>query len=141
MPPPSQLAIATSSVQRLVKEEASYHKELTQQQTRLDKLLASKDEGENAEFQLKQEASPRSYYVPLESILVIPDLSKLISYPQHAAIEETKAVFPPLRLRISDALQKLEDQLEVGQEKGATEAELAKAKEVREEARVVLSQK
>ena len=57
MPSPSQLSIATSSVQRLVKEEASYHKELSQQQARLDTLLANKDEDENAEFQLKQEVS------------------------------------------------------------------------------------
>ena len=55
MAPPSQLAIATSVVQRLVKEEASYHKELKAQETRLDKLLASKDDDENAEYQLKQE--------------------------------------------------------------------------------------
>ncbi|KIN04695.1 hypothetical protein OIDMADRAFT_94955, partial [Oidiodendron maius Zn] len=55
MPSPSQLSIATSSVQRLVKEEASYHRELSQQQSRLDLLLASKGEDENAEFQLKQE--------------------------------------------------------------------------------------
>jgi hypothetical protein len=56
MAPPSQLSIATSSVQRLVKEEGSYHKELTQQETRLEKLLASKDGDENAEYQVKQEA-------------------------------------------------------------------------------------
>ena len=55
MAPPSQLAIATSSVQRLVKEEVSYHKELAQQEARLEKLLASTDEHENAEYQLKQE--------------------------------------------------------------------------------------
>jgi len=55
MAPPSQLAIATSSVHRLVKEEASYHKELTQQKERLEKLIASEDGDENAEFQLKQE--------------------------------------------------------------------------------------
>lgn len=55
MAPPSQIAIATSSLQRLVKEEGSYHKELKQQETRLEKLVASKDEDENAEFQLKQE--------------------------------------------------------------------------------------
>jgi tubulin-specific chaperone A len=55
MPPPSQLSIATSSVQRLVKEEASYYKELKQQEARLEKTLASKDEDENAEFTLKQE--------------------------------------------------------------------------------------
>lgn len=77
MPPPSQLAIATSSVQRLVKEEASYHKELTQQQARLDKLLASKDEDENAEFQVKQEASlvpnPAIPDPPLFIMAILPE--------------------------------------------------------------------
>lgn len=54
MPPPSQLAIATSAVTRLVKEEASYHKELEQQEKRIAKL--EQDGGdENIEFQLKQE--------------------------------------------------------------------------------------
>ena len=57
MAPPSQLAIATSSVQRLVKEEASYHKELKAQEACVEKLLASKDEDENAEYQLKQEVT------------------------------------------------------------------------------------
>ena len=57
MAPPSQLAIATSSVQRLVKEEASYHKELKAQEARVEKLLASKDEDENAEYQIKQEVT------------------------------------------------------------------------------------
>ena len=60
MPAPSQLAIATSSLQRLTKEEASYHKELQMQQGRIDRL--EKEETEetdedrgNHEFQLKQE--------------------------------------------------------------------------------------
>ncbi len=57
MAPPTQITIATSSLQRLVKEEASYHKELKHQEARLEKLLASKDEDENAEYQLKQEVS------------------------------------------------------------------------------------
>ena len=57
MAPPSQLAIAASSVQRLVKEEASYYKELQQQEARLEKTRSSKDEDENAEYQLKQEVS------------------------------------------------------------------------------------
>jgi len=63
MPPPSQLSIATSSVQRLVKEEASYHKELEKQQARLKNLETNPDEDENAEFQLRQEVfpSPLSY--------------------------------------------------------------------------------
>lgn len=49
---------------------------------------------------------------------------------QRAAIEETKAVFPPLRQRIKDALAKLEDQLEAGQASGASEEEIKKAQEV-----------
>lgn len=56
MPPPSQLAIATSSLNRLVKEEASYHKELEQQQSRIAKLESNPDsENENAEYELRQE--------------------------------------------------------------------------------------
>jgi len=54
---------------------------------------------------------------------------------QRAAIEETKAVFPPLRQRITDALQKLEDRLQGVQEGGAAEAEITKAKEVIEQAK------
>ncbi len=57
MAPPSQLSIASSSVQRLVKEEVSYHKELKNQEARLEKLLSSNDADEdgNAEFLVKQE--------------------------------------------------------------------------------------
>jgi tubulin-specific chaperone A len=54
MPPPSKLAIATGSVKRLIKEEASYHKEITHQEARIKKLEAG-SEDENAEYQLKQE--------------------------------------------------------------------------------------
>jgi tubulin-specific chaperone A len=39
-------------------------------------------------------------------------------------------VFPPLRQRITDALAKLEDQLEAGQAGGASEEEIKKAKDV-----------
>ena len=56
MAPPTQIAIATSSVQRLVKEEVSYHKELVAQESRLNKLLQSQDDEDgNKEFQVKQE--------------------------------------------------------------------------------------
>lgn len=51
MAPPSKLAIATSAVQRLVKEEASYHKELEQQKSRVGQLESSNGD----EYQLKQE--------------------------------------------------------------------------------------
>lgn len=63
MPQPTALAIATSSLQRLVKEEASYHSELQMQQKSIDRLESSRttteedagdDEG-NQEFLLRQE--------------------------------------------------------------------------------------
>ncbi|KAK2623941.1 hypothetical protein QTJ16_006575 [Diplocarpon rosae] len=108
MAPPSPLTIATSALQRLVKEEGSYENELKGQETRLKKILATKDEDENAEYKLKQE---------------------------RAAIEETRAVFPPLRERISDALKKLEDQVDAGKSSGASEEELTKAKEAIEDAK------
>lgn len=56
MAPPSKLSIASSSVSRLLKEEASYHKELEQQESRI-KRTQREAEGENAEFQLKQEVN------------------------------------------------------------------------------------
>lgn len=60
MPAPSQLSIATSSVQRLIKEEQQYHKELESQQVRvakLEKAIADKspDLDENAPYTLVQE--------------------------------------------------------------------------------------
>jgi tubulin-specific chaperone A len=56
MAPPSKIAIATGSVLRLVKEEASYHKEIAQQEERITKLEASAGD-ENKEYTLRQEAS------------------------------------------------------------------------------------
>jgi hypothetical protein len=62
MPPPSQLAIATSSVLRLLKEEISYHKELVDQEAKV-KILEEKikadqvTKDENEEFMLKQQVS------------------------------------------------------------------------------------
>lgn len=56
MPAPSPLAIATGVLTRLVKEEASYHKELEKQEARLKKTQESADDEEgNKEFTLKQE--------------------------------------------------------------------------------------
>ncbi|MCJ1305018.1 hypothetical protein MMC08_007831 [Hypocenomyce scalaris] len=106
MPTPSPLAIATSSVLRLVKEEASYHKELQQQESRIQKIQ-SQDESaadENAWFQLKQE---------------------------RRAVEETKAVFPNLKERIKEAVGKVEERLETVKEDGkeGNVEEITKAKE------------
>jgi len=54
MAPPSQLAIATSALNRLVKEEASYHKELEKQEASIAKLEQGGGD-ENAEYTLRQE--------------------------------------------------------------------------------------
>ncbi|KAI4814766.1 hypothetical protein E4T44_10697 [Aureobasidium sp. EXF-8845] len=101
MAPPSQLAIATSAVNRLVKEEASYHKELEQQQARIEKLKQAPSDEENAEWNVKQE---------------------------NRALDETKAMFPELRNRIQESLAKLEHQLAQGEQNNSEE--VAKAKEV-----------
>lgn len=62
---PSQLAISTSSLQRLVKEEASYHKELESQKKRIADLEKSTDDEDgNREFKLKQEVSTLSTTMP-----------------------------------------------------------------------------
>ncbi|KFY64075.1 hypothetical protein V496_03508 [Pseudogymnoascus sp. VKM F-4515 (FW-2607)] len=113
MAPPSPLAIATSSLQRLVKEEASYYKELEKQEARLKKIEASTEEDENREYTLKQE---------------------------RAAIEETKAVFPTLQVRITDNLEKLRDQVEKALENPGekTEEEVVKAKSAIEGAEAAL---
>lgn len=70
MPPPSQLSIATSSLNRLVKEENSYHREHEQQQSRIAKLEADLQAGKtgedgNAEFELKQEVGLSSLRPPV----------------------------------------------------------------------------
>lgn len=59
---PSQIQIATSVLQRLLKEELSYFKEQEQQEARIAKLEKDgygPDETDgNDEFRLKQEVSP-----------------------------------------------------------------------------------
>ncbi|TKA83673.1 hypothetical protein B0A55_00293 [Friedmanniomyces simplex] len=103
MAPPSQLSIATSVVNRLVKEEASYHKELEKQQASIAKLTQGGGD-ENAEYTLKQE---------------------------RRGVEETRAIFPQLKQKMQDALAKLEQQLE--QDKGpgdqSTPEDITRAKE------------
>ncbi|KAI1368770.1 tubulin binding cofactor A [Xylaria arbuscula] len=107
MPAPSPLAIATQSVQRLVKEDSYYRKELTQQTERVKKLEAdlkdSPDSADgNAAFILKQEQK---------------------------AVEETRAVFVPLRERIVEAIERLEERVATAESEGAAKDEIAKANE------------
>jgi tubulin-specific chaperone A len=54
MPAPSKLAIQTAALLRLVKEEASYHKEQEGQEERLKKLEDGPAD-ENKEYLIKQE--------------------------------------------------------------------------------------
>jgi len=63
MPPPTPLAIATSSLTRLVREESSYASELASQISRTEKLATSLKNGDdedgdadgNGEWRLRQE--------------------------------------------------------------------------------------
>ena len=65
MGPPSQLSIATSSINRLLKEESSYRTELAAQQKSVEQSqteagAGGAEEGEekgNREFSLRQEVS------------------------------------------------------------------------------------
>ncbi|KPI44990.1 uncharacterized protein AB675_2609 [Cyphellophora attinorum] len=108
MAPPSQLQIALSALQRLVKEEASYYKEMNQQKSRIAKLEATNgdatDGDGNEEYQLKQEKK---------------------------ALEETKAVIPGLREKITNAREKTETLLD----SAASEEEKQKAIDVLREAK------
>ncbi|KAF1963855.1 putative tubulin-specific chaperone Rbl2 [Byssothecium circinans] len=103
MAPPSKLGVSTSALQRLVKEEASYHKELEQREGRIKKLEAN-PEDDNAEYMLKQE---------------------------RRGLEETKNVLPAVREKITQALQQLEEQLESNKASGgeASTEDVTKAKE------------
>ncbi|OAA48670.1 Tubulin binding cofactor A [Metarhizium rileyi] len=112
MPPPSQLAIAAGAVTRLLKEEDSYHKELADQEAQVKTLEESirnggGDEDGNAEFMLKQNKT---------------------------AVEQTRAVFGPLKERITAAVTKLEDQIAMAEESGGSE-DLENAKNVLGQAR------
>ncbi|KAI1466906.1 tubulin binding cofactor A [Daldinia caldariorum] len=115
MPAPSPLTIATQSVQRLVKEEKYYRKELTQQTERVKKLeaelkAAGEDADGNSGFVLKQEQK---------------------------AVDETRAVFEPLNQRIEEAVQRLEEQIATAEGEDAPAEEIAKAKEALELAKSV----
>ncbi|CAI7635023.1 unnamed protein product [Penicillium bialowiezense] len=82
MAPRTQLQITTSSVVRLVKEEASYHKELEHQVERVKRVEAeTAGDDENREYLLKQE---------------------------NLALEETKKVFPTLRQQIKQTVANLD---------------------------------
>lgn len=68
MAPPSQLNIATSSINRLLKEESSYRTELSNQEKRVEKLKGGggdSEEAGNREFQLRQEVGLSTHLLML----------------------------------------------------------------------------
>jgi hypothetical protein len=72
MPSPTPLAVATASIQRLVKEESFYHKELEGQKTRvanLEQTIAAGTDDKNAEYVLRQEVG---YIFSLMSLTTYP---------------------------------------------------------------------
>lgn len=80
MPSPTPLAVATASIQRLVKEESLYHKELDGQKTRIAKLeqtIAAGTDEENAEYVLRQEVGLQSHH----NISHPPCISSLNPHP------------------------------------------------------------
>ena len=86
MPAPSQLSIATSVLNRLVKEEKSYYKESEQQQASITKLeqQGANSNDENVEYQLKQEVRLTRLIITLSiaflsSILSLSSLASLVS--------------------------------------------------------------
>lgn len=102
---PSQVQISTSVLQRLIKEETSYHKELEQQKARISKIENGEgDDPDNYEYQMKQERK---------------------------ALEETKAVIPGMREKITNAREKLESLLD----QAASEEERDKATDVLKQAK------
>ncbi|KAH7329023.1 hypothetical protein B0I35DRAFT_473671 [Stachybotrys elegans] len=136
MPPPSQLVIATNSVRRLLKEEASYHKELAQQQEAIKKLeektkSGQGNEDDNAEYMLKQQVGQLQPQALATSLLS----TELTLYAQQLAVDQTKAVFGPLRERIDAAVEKLEEKVALEESSGAPDAEIEQAKAALEEAK------
>ncbi|KHO00028.1 Tubulin binding cofactor A [Metarhizium album ARSEF 1941] len=139
MAPPSQLAIAASAVTRLLKEEASYHKELADQEAQVKRLEESVQNGGNggddgnAEFMLKQNSRRHAITRDMSLGLYLGRKANG-SFVQKTAVEQTKAVFGPLRDRIAAAVTKLEDQIALAEEAGGSE-DLENAKKVLGQAR------
>lgn len=77
MAPRSQLQITTSSIIRLVKEEASYHKELEHQVERVKRVEAeTAGDDENREYLLKQEVCASQSIFRFIHVLVLTHTSR-----------------------------------------------------------------
>lgn len=112
MTSPSVLIISISALQRLIREEASYHRELSIQEARVKRLSDEQDRDEYQEWNLKQERQ---------------------------ALEETRVLLPILKKKIREAMQRLERHVETVEARGSTMDELEKAKEVIQNAKAALA--
>lgn len=76
MPPPSQLSIATSSVNRLLKEETSYRTELEGQHKRLEALQSQTgdDEEGNRAWNIGQQVWQPTHVTGCEDGILITDV-------------------------------------------------------------------
>lgn len=102
MAPPSQIAIATSSLNRLVKEEKSYHKELEQQEAGIAKLEqgGGDDENENADFQLRQEVILLFYGFPLgeySTLILCPNTTCIVQFQVQLSDSQPNSAKPAKR--------------------------------------------
>lgn len=116
MPRPSQLAIATGMVTRLVKESKMREEELKTQESHVEKLQDDFDKDgnskdENAEYMLNQE--------------------------KHA-LQEAKNVLPVLKTKIEEAADKLKAEITTAEGTGSEE-ELKKAKDAMADAEPFLT--
>ncbi|EGD95131.1 tubulin-specific chaperone Rbl2 [Trichophyton tonsurans CBS 112818] len=127
MAPSTPLSIATGAVQRLVKEEASYQREKKDQEQRLEKLSKETSDDENREYMLNQEVGP-----PLS---VYSSGLGVFTYGansfQRKALEETEKLLPQLKMKINEAVAKLERLLAEEGQKGVESdvAQITAAKE------------
>ncbi|KAL8651622.1 MAG: hypothetical protein Q9226_004623 [Calogaya cf. arnoldii] len=102
---PSPLAISVSSIRRLLKEETTYRTELVNQESRLQRLESEggEDDDGNREWSVRQEKQ---------------------------AIQETKAIFEPLREKLLGAVGGLEQLLNSPQAEQFSEEEVNGAREL-----------
>ncbi|KAI4279758.1 MAG: hypothetical protein LQ337_000038 [Flavoplaca oasis] len=105
---PSPVAIAVGSVRRLLKEETTYRTELTNQEARL-RRWESQGDGEDDE-----DTGNRAWAIKQEK----------------QAIQETKAVFGPLREKLLGAVAGLEDLLSSKEAEQLSEDEVKEAREM-----------
>lgn len=128
MPPPTPLSVQTSAITRLLKEQESYKTELASQERRLKETGdGEEDEEGNREWKVGQEVCGVFCFVLFFVVLGKGKVGGGVGRrrgggggnwvltktygEQKRAISETKAIFAPLRERISAAVERVEGML------------------------------